>query len=112
MAIKGLTNKGLDFPQIGRIKKGEMRVTKKTKDLPKDKQVMRPFDLDYFKVEFADTPEGEELAAVFLKAYGPKPKAINIRLPFNDIVEMWDGFMEAYTASRLLARSDGPPEEG
>jgi len=112
MAIKGLTNKGLDFPQIGRIKKGEMRVTKKTKDLPKDKQVMRPFDLDYFKVEFADSPEGEELAAKFLKAYGPEPKSINIRLPFNDIVEMWDGFLEAYIASRQIAKSDRPPEEG
>ena len=49
MAIKGMTNKGLSFPQIGRIKKGEMRPTKKTKNKPKNKQVMVPFDLDYFK---------------------------------------------------------------
>lgn len=112
MAIKGLTDKGLSFPQIGRIKKGEMRPTKKTKDLPKEQQVMRPVDLDYFKVEFADNEEGERLAAIFLGIYGPKPTRINIRLPFNDIVLMWDGFLEAYTASRLLARSDGPTEEG
>ena len=106
MAIKGLTNKGLDFPQIGRIKKGEL--------IPVQGKpgVTRPVDLDYFKVEFADNAEGAALAAVFVKVYGAEPKSINIRLPFNDIENMWDGFLEAYTASRLLAKSDGPTEEG
>lgn len=112
MAIKGLTDKGLSFPQIGRIKKGELRPTKKTAKLPKEKQIMAPFDLDYFKVEFADSEEGERLDAKFRAVYGSEPKSINIRLPFNEIVQMWDGFLEAYTASRLLARSDGPLEEG
>ena len=106
MAIKGLTDKGLSFPQIGRIKKGEMQESKKKKG------VMYPVDLDYFKVEFADNEDGERLSAMFEKVYGPKPKSINIRLPFNEISEMWDGFLEAYTASRLLAKSDGPTEEG
>ena len=106
MPIKGLTDKGLSFPQIGRIKKGEM--------IPvQGKQgVMRPVDLDYFKVEFADTEEGEALAAKFVAAFGPEPKSIDIFLPFNEIDQMWDGYLEAYTASRLLARSDGPAEEG
>ena len=103
MPIKGLTDKGLSFPQIGRIKKGEM-VTKKGKTYP--------IDLDYFKVEFADSPEGEVLRTKFVAAYGEKPKSINIFLPFNEIDQMWDGYMEAYVASRMLAKSDGPPEEG
>ena len=103
MAIKGLTNRGLSFPQIGRIKKGEM-ITKNNKTYP--------VDLDYFKVEFADSPEGVLLEAKFLAAYGLEPKSINVRLPFNEISEMWDGYLEAYTASRLLARSDGMPEDG
>ena len=112
MAIKNLTDKGLGLPQIGRIKKGEMQPTQKTKHLPKDKQVMKPVDLDYFKVEFADSPEGEKLAAKFYKKYGAEPKSIDIRLPFNEIEEMWDGFLEAYTASRRIAQSDGKPEDG
>ncbi len=110
MPIKGVSDKGLGFPQIGRIKKGEMRPTKKTKGLSKDKQVMRPVDLDYFKIEFE---KGfEHLSEKFFAVYPPEPTSINIRLPFNDIKEMWDPFMEAYTASRMLARSDGPAEEG
>ena len=106
MAIKGLTDKGLSFPQIGRIRKGKM-VPVKGKE-----GVMRPVDLDYFKVDFADDPEGERLAAKFTEVYGAEPKSINIFLPFNEIDQMWDGFLEAYTASRLLARSDGPTVEG
>jgi len=109
MAIKGVSDKGLGFPRIGRIRKGEMQPTKKTKDYPKDKQVMKPVDLDYFKIEFE---KGfEHLAAKFFSVYPAEPKSINIRLPFNEISEMWDPFLEAYTASRLLARSDGPAEE-
>ena len=105
MAIKGLTNKGLSFPQIGRIKKGELVPVQGKPG------VTRPVDLDYFKVEFSDDKEGEALAALFQQVYGPEPKSINIRLPFNEIENMWDGFLEAYTASRLLARSDGKPED-
>jgi len=106
MPIKGLTNKGLSFPQIGRIKKGE-QVPVQGKP-----GVTRPVDLDYFKVEFSDDPEGVALEALFFKLYGAEPKSINIRLPFNEIEQMWDGFLEAYTASRLMARSDGKPEDG
>lgn len=105
MAIKGLTNKGLSFPQIGRIKKGELVPVQGKPG------VTRPVDLDYFKVEFSDDAEGQALTALFLAEYGAKPKSINIRLPFNEISSMWDGFLEAYTASRLLARSDGKPED-
>ena len=96
MPIVGLTDRGLSFPQIGKIRKGEM-VKKGNKTYPTD--------LDYFKIDFA---EGEdELSAKFFTAYGDQPKEINIFLPFNEIKQMWDGYMESYTASRMLARSDG-----
>ena len=96
MPIIGVTNKGLSFPEIGRIKKGEM-VTKGKKSYPTD--------LDYFKVEFV---EGEDEAEQkFRQVYGEKPKEINIFLPFNEIDLLWDAFLESYTASRMIARSDG-----
>ena len=105
MGIKGVSDKGLDFPEIGRIKKGEMQ--EKT---GRNGKYTAPVDLDYFKIVFS---KGfEHLDSVFKAAYPDKePKAINIFLPFNDIVEMWDPFLEAYTASRLLARSDGPADK-
>ena len=104
MGIKGVSDKGLGFPRIGRIKKGEMQPSRNNPD------VMKPVDLDYFKIEFE---KGfEHLVEKFFGVYPAEPKSINIRLPFNEIPEMWDPFLEAYTASRLLARSDGPAEEG
>lgn len=103
MPIKGITDRGLSFPQIGRIKKGEM-ITKGNKTYP--------VDLDYFKADFAEGEEGDKLREIWLAVYGEQPKEINIFLPFNEIVSMWDAHLEAYTASRMLARSDGPADKG
>lgn len=82
----------LAFPEIGVIRKG-----KKTND-PK-----RPMmDLDYFRVEFH---EGEtEKEKLFFDRYGETPKIINILLPFENCWQYW---LEAYTAGRMVARSDG-----
>jgi len=104
MPIKGVSDKGLDFPEIGRIKKGEMVPVQGKPG------VMRPVDLDYFKIEFH--PGYEYCMEKFLAHYDEKPTSINIFLPFNDIAEMWDPFLEAYTASRMLAKSDGPADQG
>jgi len=94
MSIKGLTDRGLSFPEIGQIRKGAK------------KEANKPgADLTYFRVEF---DEAEKKAAEdFNAAYGPKPTAIRIIFPFNDIDRMWDAWMEAYTAGRMVARSDG-----
>ena len=46
-------------------------------------------------------------AEQFNIVYGERPKEINILLPFDDIDAVWDIWLEAYTASRLIARSDG-----
>jgi hypothetical protein len=96
MTIKGLTDRGMEFPCIGTIRKGG----KKT-------QEDRPGpDLDYFRVEF---DEIETVAAEnFHAIYGDKPKTINIIFPphrvMEDIASFW---LEAYTAGRMVARSDG-----
>jgi len=102
MPIKNVTDKGLSFPMIGKIRKGEKV------DIGQGRS--RPVDLDYFKIEFE--PQFEHLAEKFFAHYPAEPKEIQVTLPFNEIERMWDAFLEAYTASRLLARSDGKPEDG
>lgn len=94
MAIKGLTDRGLSFPEIGQIRKG----AKKTGNRPGE-------DLQYFRVEFDERET--KAAAEFQAVYGAQPQAIRIILPFNEIERMWDAWLEAYTAGRMIARSDG-----
>lgn len=94
MAIKGLTDRGLAFPEIGQIRKGA----------PKQKNAPGK-DLTYFRVEFA---KGEDEAAeLFAAAYPEEPREINIMLPFDEIDRQWEAYLEGYTAGRLVARSDG-----
>lgn len=94
MPIKGLTDRGLAFPEIGQIRKGAK------------KEANKPgADLTYFRVEFSEFEQATE--AAFRNVYGDQPKEIRIILPFNEIERMWDAWLEAYTAGRLVARSDG-----
>jgi len=95
MPIKGLTNRKLSFPEIGQIRKGA----------PKGDKGQLGKDLTYFRVEFDE--EETKAAAVFNKVYGSEPNAINILIPFNDIGQVFDAYLEAYTAGRMVARSDG-----
>ena len=100
MPIKGLTNRGEEFAQIGQIRKGELIPVK-----GKPGQT-RPTDLDYFRVVFDE--EETQAAADFKAAYpDPKPQTLNIFFASDDIDTVWDSWLEAYTASRLVARSDG-----
>jgi hypothetical protein len=96
MPIYGLTDQGLSFSQIGIIRKGA----------PKDPNSNRPGkDLDYFRVVFDDA---EQISAdKFAEVYGPTPKLINVVFPFNDIDQVAQFWLEAYTAGRMVARSDG-----
>lgn len=94
MAIKGLTDRGLAFPEIGQIRKGA----------PKGERAPGK-DLTYFRVTFDE--QEAEAAQVFEQTYGKQPDSIRIVLPFNEIERMWDAWLEAYTAGRMVARSDG-----
>ena len=94
MPIKGLTDRGMSFPEIGIIRKG----AKKTQNAPGR-------DLTYFRIEFDEREkEAEDL---FRTVYGNEPTELNIILPFNEIERMWDAWYEAYTAGRMIARADG-----
>lgn len=100
MPIKGLTDRGLSFPEIGQIRKGIKVEQKKG-----NKTIKVPKDLDYFRVEFDEREK--TAAAKFVQVYGNEPREINIILPFDEIERMWDAWLEAYTAGRMVARSDG-----
>lgn len=95
MAIKGLTDRGLSFPEIGQIRKGE----KKTDPRKPGK------DLQYFRVVFGE--QEAEAQAEFERIYGGQPAEIKIILPFNEIERQWEAWLEAYTAGRMVARADG-----
>lgn len=101
MPIKGLTDRGLSFPEIGQIRKG----IKETRNRKDGSTYTVPKDLEYFKVDF-DERETESIA-IFKQVYGEHPTEIRIILPFNEIERMWDPYLEAYTAGRMVARSDG-----
>lgn len=94
MAIKGLTDRGAAFPEIGQIRKGG----KKGNNRPGK-------DLTYFRVEFDERET--KAAETFQSVYGSQPTSIRIILPFDEIDRMWVAWLEAYTAGRMVARSDG-----
>lgn len=100
MPIKGLTDRGLAFPEIGQIRKG----AKKGENRP-------GADLKHFRVEFDETEK--KTADLFHNLYKEQyekiggPQFIRIIFPFNEIERMWDAWKEAYTAGRMVARSDG-----
>lgn len=94
MPIRGLTDRGATFPEIGRIRKGA----------PKEKDRWGE-DLTYFRVVF---DEHETAAAErFAEAYDEHPRSLNVWLPFDRIDEVWDAWVEAYVAGGLVHRSDG-----
>src|SRR3989304_6226042 len=95
MAIKGLTDRGMAFPEIGQIRKGS----------PKTDKGYVGKDLTYLRVEFDERET--KAAETFKSFYGDEPHFIRIILPFNEIDRMWDAWLKAYTAGRMVARSDG-----
>jgi len=95
-ATKGLTDRGLALPEIGQIRKGAK----------KDPNANRPgADLPYFRVEFDENER--KTAEAFRAVYHDQPAMIRIILPLNETERMWDAWYEAYTAGRMIARSDG-----
>ena len=94
MPIIGLTDRTAQFPKIGDIRKGAA----KTGNAPGR-------DLDHFRAVF---PEDEaEAAAVFVLAYGDKPREINVLLPFAEIDRNFEAWREEYVAGGLVHRCDG-----
>lgn len=100
MAIKGLTNRGADFLQIGKLFKGEK---KQKKQGEKGEYEIFGRELDYWRFE-SDIPIIKE---TFDKAFGDKPRDLPVYLPFATRDENWMTCKEAYTAGSMLHRCDG-----
>lgn len=97
MPIKGLTDRGLAFPQIGSIRKGAA----------KDPAANRPgADLQYFRMDF-DEREVEAFKKFNALYPNGKPTAIRIVLPFDEIERVWNPWREAYASGALLHRCNG-----
>lgn len=113
MPIKGLTDRGVAFPQIGNIRKGgkKVQIIDKATGKPRVNErgepvMMQGPDLAYFRVEFDE----REIKAIdrFNQLYpDSKPTALTILLPFDQIDRVWNPWREAYTAGALLHRCDG-----
>lgn len=90
--IAGLTDVPRAFLKLGQIRKGE-----------KDPQTDAPRDLDYFRVTFYD--DEKECETLFREVYGEQPRAINIRLAFPNIADVWDANLECYSKGGLIAKA-------
>jgi len=119
MPIVGITNRGHDLPEIGRIRKGS----------PKTNGKMGK-DLDHFRFDL--NPGEADVEKLLREIYGDKPNNIRIRLPFptskrkvdpvtGAIVNRhdtlwqdldyenpnWDANYEAYMRHGLIYKSNG-----
>lgn len=96
MPIKGLSDRGVAFPQIGNIRKGAKKV-----------DANRPgADLPHFRIEF-DERETKAIAKFNQLYQDGKPTALTIILPFDQIERVWNPWREAYSAGTMLHRCDG-----
>lgn len=91
--IKGLTDKGAMFPELGCLRKGA----------PKTDPKKPGEDLEYFRFDTKD----EDAAAEFLELFGDQPREIEIKLPFHTTDENFEAWREEYAASGLKHRCDG-----
>lgn len=93
MAIKGLTDKGASFPQLGTIRKGG-----------KKPDTRRPGpDLHFFRFVTDDALANR----AFIETFGDEPEEINILLPFPTVDENFQAWKEDWVASSLKHRCDG-----
>jgi hypothetical protein len=94
MAIKNLTQVPHAFLKLGQVRKGERY---------EEAGKIRMRDLDYFRVTFR--PDEHQAEQVFRQVYGPEPRAINIRLAFPEISQVWDAFYECYSKGGMIAKA-------
>lgn len=97
--IKGLTDRGMSFPEIGSIRKGG------AKDPAKNQPGK---DLTYFRIDIdAEEEKRHGTLTKFVALYGETPAAITIILPFDEIDRVWDAWREKYVAGTMIHRCDG-----
>jgi len=101
MAIKGMTNRQAQFPEIGQLRKGGEKQIRKRKD--GTEYTIWGNDLDHFRF----TSEIPEAVSAFEAVYDGQPRMINVLLPFQYVDENWEAWQEEYVAGGLVHRCDG-----
>jgi hypothetical protein len=92
MAIKGLTDQGASFPQIGTLRKGG------------EKGERGPGrDLDHFRFD----TDHDDARALFTAAYGSTPRAVNVYLPYETTDQNFSAWREHWVGGGLVHRCDG-----
>lgn len=92
MPIKGLTGVS-KFPRAGKFHLGEKRLSEKTGR-------EYPVAVDYFVYP-------EEYREVLTDIYGPKPRALSIMFPVDDINVVAPQWYKRYSSAGLICRGDG-----
>jgi hypothetical protein len=92
MAIKGLTDRGASFPQIGTLRKGAPKPEKGPGR-----------DLKHFRFDSDDADATERFQLV----YGDEPTNVRVFLPFRTAAENFEAWQEHWTAGALQHRCDG-----
>lgn len=99
MAIKGITDQGAGFLQIGKLFKGDKKQKKTGQN--GDYEIFGK-ELDYWRFE-SDIPIIKE---AFDKAFPGKPRELPVYLPFTTKDENWQTCKEAYTSGAMQHRCD------
>jgi hypothetical protein len=92
MPIRGLTDRGASFPQIGTLRKGAPKPEKGPGR-----------DLKYFRFDSDDSDATDRFRTV----YGDEPTSVRVFLPFRTAVENFEAWQEHWTAGALQHRCDG-----
>lgn len=92
MPIRGLTDRGASFPQIGTLRKGAPKPEKGPGR-----------DLKHFRFDSDDADATERFRTV----YGDEPSSVRVFLPFRTAAENFEAWQEHWTAGALQHRCDG-----
>lgn len=92
MAIKGLTDRGASFPQLGTLRKGAPKPEKGPGR-----------DLKHFRFDSDDADAADRFRTV----YGDEPTSVRVFLPFRTAAENFEAWQEHWTAGALQHRCDG-----
>ncbi len=93
MPIVGLTDRGAMFPQIGILRKGDVKKDEKKPGA----------DLTYFRFDSDD----QDAVMAFNAAYGAEPRSIRVFLPFQTTNENFEAWREEWVSGGLKHRCDG-----
>jgi hypothetical protein len=112
MPLYNVMNRGLRLPRIGTIRKGVQVPVLGPDGKPKKGRngiVTRPKEMPYFIFKCAESTAnpGDNIEAELYNLYGTKEiRELNVFLAYPEAEQNFSFWLEAYTNSQLVARSD------